>query len=63
MTARPTRTSGLAVAYVQRTGCTAQVAADKYGLNVTTVRRAMARAGVPRRPVGWPRKIAKEMQT
>lgn len=54
MAGRPTREVALAVAYLQRTSCTPQQAADKYGLAASTVRRALARAGVPARPVGRP---------
>lgn len=56
MTARATRESGLAVQLVQRTGCTPQVAAARYGLAVSTVRRALGRAGVPARPAGRPKR-------
>lgn len=54
MTARPTREVQLAVAYQQRTGCTPQQAAIRYGLAVSTVRRGLARAGIAARPVGRP---------
>lgn len=54
MSGRPSREVGLAMAHIQRTACTPQQAADKYGLAVSTVRRALARAGVPARPVGRP---------
>ena len=58
MSGRPSREVGLALAHIQRTGCTPQQAADKYGLAVSTVRRALARAGVPARPVGRPASAA-----
>ena len=55
MTARQTREAALAVALVQRTGCAPQVAAKRYGLAASTVRRALARAGVAQQPVGRPK--------
>lgn len=54
MSGRPSREVALALAHMQRTGCTPQQAADRYGLAVSTVRRALTRAGVPARPVGRP---------
>lgn len=54
MSGRPSREVGLALAHLQRTACTPQQAADKYGLAVSTVRRALARAGVPPKPRGRP---------
>lgn len=54
MSGRQTREATLAVALVQRTGCTPAEAAKKFGVNVTTVRRALDRAGVPARAVGRP---------
>jgi len=58
MSGRPTREVALAVAYLQRTpGCTPQQAATKYGLGVSTVRRGLAKAGVPARPVGRPTSV------
>ncbi|MFN9279369.1 MAG: hypothetical protein ACK6DW_06470 [Betaproteobacteria bacterium] len=54
MSGRQSREVVLALAHIERTGCTPQAAADKYGLAVSTVRRALARAGVPARPVGRP---------
>jgi ketol-acid reductoisomerase len=56
MSGRPTREAGLAVAYALRTGCAPAEAARKYGLAASTVRLALARAGVPPRPVGRPKK-------
>ena len=43
-----------AVAHQLRTGCTPAAAAQAFGVAVSTVRRALARAGVPARPVGRP---------
>ena len=60
MSGRTSREATLAVAHVQRTGCTPQQAADKYGLAVSTVRRALARAGVELRPRGRPPKPPRE---
>jgi transposase len=54
MTARQSREATLAVAHQQRTGCTPAEAAKRYGVAVTTVRRALARLGVAARPVGRP---------
>jgi hypothetical protein len=51
---RPSREVGLALAHIQRTGCTPQAAADKYGLAVSTVRRALLRAGFVLRKRGRP---------
>lgn len=48
----------LAVDHQQRTGCTPQAAAKRYGLAVSTVRRALARAGVAPQPVGRPVRAA-----
>lgn len=56
MSARPSRESVLAVAYVLRTGCKPAVAAKKYGLAISTVRLALARVGKPPNPVGRPKK-------
>lgn len=56
MTARQSREVTLAVAYQMRTGCTPAVAAQRYGVAVSSVRRAMTRLGLPQRPVGRPRK-------
>ena len=55
MSGRPTREAVLAVALVQRTGCTPLAAARRYGLHVSTVRRALAKIGQAR-PVGRPKK-------
>lgn len=56
MTARQSREVTLALAYQQRTGCTPGVAAERYGVAVSSVRRALARLGVAPKPVGRPAK-------
>jgi hypothetical protein len=53
---RPSREVTLAAAYQQRTGCTPAAAAEKYGVAVSSVRRALARVGVPAKAVGRPAK-------
>lgn len=56
MSARQSREVTLAVSHLQRTGCTPAAAAQRYGVNVSSVRRALARQGVEPRPVGRPPK-------
>ena len=45
----------MAIAHALRTGCSAQVAADLYGVHVSTVKRGLAREDKAR-PVGRPAK-------
>jgi transposase len=54
MTARQSREVTLAVSHFQRTGCTPAAAAKRYGVAVSSVRRALVRIGVAPQPVGRP---------
>jgi len=54
MTARQSREVTLAVSHLQRSGCTPAAAAARYGVAVSSVRRALARLGIPAKPVGRP---------
>lgn len=54
MAARQSREVTLAVSHLQRTGCTPAAAAQRYGVAVSSVRRALARLGVEPQPVGRP---------
>ena len=54
MSARQSREVTLAVSHQQRTGCTPAAAAQRYGVAVSSVRRALARLGVEPQPVGRP---------
>ena len=54
MSARQSREVTLAVSHQQRTGCTPAAAAQRYGVAVSSVRRALARLGVAPQPVGRP---------
>ncbi len=54
MSARQSREVGEAVAYLLYTHCTPSVAAKQYGVNVSSVRRALARLEVKPNPVGRP---------
>ncbi len=57
MTARQSRAVTLALSYRKRTGCTTGEASRRYKVAVTSIRRALARAGVAPNPVGRPRKL------
>jgi hypothetical protein len=52
MTARATEAASRAAAHCVATGCTPAVAAALHGLHPATVRRALARLGVPAMPRG-----------
>ena len=54
MSARQSREVGEAVAYLLYTQCKPAVAAKRYGVAVSSVRRAMIRLGIKSNPVGRP---------
>ena len=56
MTARESRPVNLALKYMARSGCSPSEAADKYGVDKSTILRAMRRWGLPVRPRGRPKK-------
>lgn len=55
MSGRPTEAAQRAIAHAMRTGCSPTEAARKHGVSYRTVRRGLAAAGVPARPVGYQR--------
>lgn len=56
MSGRQSHAVTLAVRLVRERGYTAAAAAAKHGVAVSSVRRALLRAGVPPNPRGRPRK-------
>jgi len=56
VSAKQSREVTLAVSHLQRSGCTPAAAAARYGVAVSSVRRALARLGVAPQPVGRPAK-------
>lgn len=56
MTARQSVGVHRALAYLKRSGCSIAAAAGMYGVNVSSVRRALAKLGVPANPVGRPKR-------
>ncbi len=56
MSGQESRAVFLAVGHMRRTGCTPAAAAEKYGVAVSSIHRALERRGVPAKPVGRPRK-------
>lgn len=55
MSGRPSQAVTLAVRYAVRTKCAPAVAAHRYSVAVSSVRRALGRLGVEPRPVGRPK--------
>jgi len=60
MAGKQSREVTLAVAYIKRTGCKPAEAAARYGVAVSSVRRALARLGMPPSPVGRPPQASKQ---
>ena len=57
MTARESRPVNLALKYMGRSGCSPAEAADKYGVDKSTILRAMRRWGLAVRPRGRPKTV------